>query len=71
MGEKRFQIGAEIVNRGKRDSSPHRDFKSWHGLQIDAEHNCYTLQYLADFEIPACFALQYLLSCVINLCHTF
>ena len=31
IGEKRFQIGAEIRNRGKRD------FKSRQGLQIGAE----------------------------------
>lgn len=37
MIAKRFQIGAEITNRGKRDYKPgKRDYKPGHGFQISA-----------------------------------
>ena len=57
IGTKRFQIGAEITNRGKRD------FKSGQGLQIDAEqkailHSMDTSHKLMWINRMLCFSLS-------------
>ena len=48
IGAKRFQIGAEVINRGKTD------FKSGQGLQIGAEHMLYFIEEFIFllFQVP-------------------
>ena len=50
IGAKRFQIGAEITNQGKRD------FKSGQGLQINSEHTT-LYQFLKNMNMMQLFCM--------------